>query len=112
MKEEERMLILDEMDQFPERYKLPHLKTKEITWIVLCLEINQTEFSTRKTSGSVIFSCKFYHKFQEEVIPNLLNLLPEHQGGIRLNHYSTIKVRPKKKTKKTQNYKYSSLTER
>ena len=31
MKEKERMLTLDEMDQFPERYKLPHLKRKEIT---------------------------------------------------------------------------------
>ena len=98
MKEKERMLTLDETDQFPERYKLPHLKRKEITWIVLCLEINQIEFSTKKTPGSVIFSCKFYHKFQEEVIPNLLSLLPEHQGGIRLTIIILTKSGQKKKT--------------
>ena len=70
---------LEEMEKVFKKYNLPRLNQEEIDNIdipIVSTEIKTMikNFPTNKSPGPDSFTCKFYQKFREELIPILLKL--------------------------------------
>ena len=69
---------LEEMDKFLEMYNFPKLNQEEIENLnrpITSIDIETIikNLSTNKSPGPDGFTCEFYQKFREELIPILLN---------------------------------------
>ena len=70
---------LEEMDTFLERYNLPILNKEEIEKMNRPITSTEIEtlikkLSTNKNPGPDGFTCEFYQKFREKLMPILLKL--------------------------------------
>jgi len=77
---------LEEMDAFPETYKLPKLKQKEtenLNGPITSKEIEAVikNLPTNKRPGPISFPGEFHQTFKEELIPILLKLFQKIENG-------------------------------
>ena len=106
---------LEEMDKFPETYKLPKLKQEEIANVNRLITSKEIELVIKvsqenKSPGPDGFPGKFYQTFQEELTPILLKLFQniDMEGKLPNSFYEasiTLTPKPEKDPTKKENYR-------
>ena len=109
---------MEEMDKFLEKYNFPTLNQEEIENLnrpITSMEIETVirNLPANKSPGPGGFTAEFYQKFQEELVPILLNIFQKiaEEGKLPNSYYeATITLIPKpdkdatKKKKTTGQY--------
>ena len=107
------------MDKFLEKYNLPKLNKEEIENLngpITSTEIKTIikNLPTNKSPGPGGFTAEFYQKFQEELVPILLNIFQKiAEEGKLPNSFSeaTITLIPKPDKDATKKENYSQYTD-
>ena len=109
-----KMLNLEEMDRFLQKFNLPRLNQEEIEFMnnpITSTEIEAviTNLPKDKSPGPYGFTGEFYQTFREELMPILLKLFQKiAEGGTLSNSFceTTITLIPKPDKDNTQKESY------